>query len=252
MNPKKTGAFLKDLRKSRGITQEQLAERFYVSSRTVSRWETGSNMPDVSVLIELADFYHVDIRELIDGERKKENVNNETSTTLKKVVQYAAEKERVSCSKVVYLALGITVTILLCTFLFMGETKGLLYGIVPERVCNGIIRGAYVGAATLFVSYLKAYLWKEKPTEQTEQSVMATVVSKDVKSGTHGSGRSKGGYSYVIYFSTEDDRNLELYAHEIEFGGLKDGMRGQLTFRGKYFVSFAEHIKDTAEDRKTV
>lgn len=41
MNQKKIGEFLKQLRKERHMTQEQLAETFYVSSRTVSRWETG-------------------------------------------------------------------------------------------------------------------------------------------------------------------------------------------------------------------
>ena len=70
MNQQKMGELLKHLRKEKRMTQEQLAEHFYVSSRTVSRWETGSNMPDVSMLIDLADFYDVDIREIIDGERK--------------------------------------------------------------------------------------------------------------------------------------------------------------------------------------
>ena len=69
MEQQKIGNFLKQLRKEKGLTQEQFAERFYISSRTVSRWETGSNMPDVDMLIELADFYEVDIREIIDGER---------------------------------------------------------------------------------------------------------------------------------------------------------------------------------------
>lgn len=41
MNQQKTGDFLKRLRKDKGLTQEQLAETFHVSSRTVSRWETG-------------------------------------------------------------------------------------------------------------------------------------------------------------------------------------------------------------------
>ena len=41
MNQQKTGEFLKHLRKSKGMTQEQLAEQFHVSSRSVSRWETG-------------------------------------------------------------------------------------------------------------------------------------------------------------------------------------------------------------------
>ena len=89
MNQQKMGEFLKHLRKDKGLTQEQLAEHFYVSSRTVSRWETGSNMPDVEMLIELADFYDVDIREIIDGERKSENMNNETKDTLKKVAEYS-------------------------------------------------------------------------------------------------------------------------------------------------------------------
>lgn len=42
------------------LTQEQLAEHFCVSSRTVSRWENGNNMPDLDILIGLADFYEVD------------------------------------------------------------------------------------------------------------------------------------------------------------------------------------------------
>lgn len=48
MDQIKTGAFLKNLRRERGITQEQLAEELGVSGRTISRWETGSNMPDIS------------------------------------------------------------------------------------------------------------------------------------------------------------------------------------------------------------
>ncbi len=93
MDQIKTGAFLKKLRQEKNLTQEQLAEKFFVSSRTVSRWETGSNMPDLSILIELADFYAVDIREIIDGERKSENMDNETKETLIKVAEYS-EKEK--------------------------------------------------------------------------------------------------------------------------------------------------------------
>ena len=100
MNQKNIGEFLKCLRKEKGLTQEQLAERFSVSSRTVSRWETGSNMPDVGMLVELADFYDVDIREIIDGERKSEMMDKETKDTLKKVAEYATEKEKGTQSKV--------------------------------------------------------------------------------------------------------------------------------------------------------
>lgn len=95
MDQQKTGSFLKRLRKQNGMTQEQLAERLGVTARTVSRWETGSNLPDLSLLIEIADLYRVDIREIIDGERKDDTMDQETKDTLKKAAEYTdAEKER--------------------------------------------------------------------------------------------------------------------------------------------------------------
>ncbi len=89
MDQIKIGGFLKELRKEKGLTQEQLAERMNVSNRTVSRWETGSNMPDISLLVELAEFYDVSIPEIIDGERKSENMNEEVKETALKLSDYA-------------------------------------------------------------------------------------------------------------------------------------------------------------------
>ncbi|MDE6529264.1 MAG: helix-turn-helix domain-containing protein [Lachnospiraceae bacterium] len=93
MDQKKIGSFLKNLRKEKELTQEQLAEHFNVSNRTISRWETGNNMPDLSLLIELADFYDVEIREIINGERKSEKMNQEEKETMTLVADYA-ENER--------------------------------------------------------------------------------------------------------------------------------------------------------------
>ena len=72
MDQQKMGTYLKELRKEKGITQEQLADKFFVSRRTVSRWETGSNMPEIEIMIELADYYEVDLKDLLRGERKEE------------------------------------------------------------------------------------------------------------------------------------------------------------------------------------
>ena len=94
---KECGKRIQQFRKERGLTQEQLAEQFNISRRSVSRWETGSNMPDVGLLIEIADFFDVDIREIIDGERKSENMDKEKET-LKKVAEYA-DAEKVKLKK---------------------------------------------------------------------------------------------------------------------------------------------------------
>ncbi len=51
MNQVKIGDFMKELRKEKGLTQEQTAEQFMVNRRTVSRWETGNNLPDFASAI---------------------------------------------------------------------------------------------------------------------------------------------------------------------------------------------------------
>lgn len=71
MDQIKVGSFLKKLRKGKEMTQEQVADIFGVSQRSVSRWENGKTLPDISVLIELSDYYNVDLREMINGERKE-------------------------------------------------------------------------------------------------------------------------------------------------------------------------------------
>lgn len=59
MDQKKTGAFLQSLRKERELTQEELAEKFSVTSRTVSRWETGETIPDLEKCKLLAELFGV-------------------------------------------------------------------------------------------------------------------------------------------------------------------------------------------------
>ena len=94
MNQIKVGAFLKDLRKEKGITQEQLAEELGVSGRTISRWETGNNMPDISLLVEIAEYFDVSIPEIIKGERKSEDMKEEAKEVAETMSDYAkAEKE---------------------------------------------------------------------------------------------------------------------------------------------------------------
>lgn len=135
MNQKKIGLFLKELRREKNLTQEQLAEKFNISSRSVSRWETGTNLPDLSILVEIADFYDVDIREIIDGERKNE-MNKETKETLNKVAEYAEQnklqlKKKMTCNCAAALLL-----LIFCTTL---ELTSGFNGLIAERPFNNIM-----------------------------------------------------------------------------------------------------------------
>ena len=67
MNPYVTGQTIQMLREKRGITQKQLAEQLFISDKTVSKWETGKGLPDITLLEPLAKALHVSVPELISG-----------------------------------------------------------------------------------------------------------------------------------------------------------------------------------------
>ncbi|MCR5292839.1 MAG: helix-turn-helix domain-containing protein [Eubacterium sp.] len=144
----KIGAFMKELRKEKNLTQEQLAEQFNVSRRTVSRWETGSNMPDLDILVEMADLYEVDLRELLNGERKNEIMEKELKETMIQVAEYTnAEKKRSTRVVLIYFVVGIIglLTNIVVDFMELGDTfwtgfiKGSTIGMALGAMILGII-----------------------------------------------------------------------------------------------------------------
>jgi RNA polymerase sigma factor (sigma-70 family) len=64
-----TGQKLQALRVQRGMTQEQLAERLFVSRELVSKWELGQRRPDIRLLREMASLFSVEIDDLMDTEQ---------------------------------------------------------------------------------------------------------------------------------------------------------------------------------------
>lgn len=137
MDQNKIGQFLKELRKEKGLTQEQLAEQFHISRRSVSRWETGSNMPDLDMLLTLADFYGVDIREIMDGERKSGTMNTEQQETFAKLADYSNCKEKLLLRKVIAIVtIGMVAWAVSFAFLlkFMNSVTGAGLLLILEAV----------------------------------------------------------------------------------------------------------------------
>ena len=124
-----------------------------------------------------------------------------------------------------------------CTLFCYGQTSsGKTF--TMEGISNDVSLKGIIPRAMLFIFYMYAHAFQEKPTNEPVWDVPASVVSKEVISGTHSSGRSQMGYSFLLRFQTDDGQILELYAYEEEFGGLREGMTGILTYQGRYFVDF--------------
>ena len=162
MNQIKIGGFLKELRKEKGLTQEQLAEQFNVSRRSVSRWETGSNLPDVDILIEMADYYEVDLRELIDGERKSEKMNEELKETVLKVADYSnEEKKRSTRIVLIFFVLGIIALILNIAIKFMELQENFFVGFLEGSTISLAIGAMVLGILYATEPYVKSLHLKE-------------------------------------------------------------------------------------------
>lgn len=71
MDQVKSGRFIAEMRRDKGLTQEELGQRLGVSQKAVSRWETGRNMPDVGLLIPLAEALGTTVTEILEGRRLK-------------------------------------------------------------------------------------------------------------------------------------------------------------------------------------
>lgn len=136
INQIKIGNFLKELRKEKDKTQEEIGVMFGVSSRSVSRWENGNTLPDIGILVELADYYDVDVREIIDGERKIEKMTKDEKETLLRIADYANTQKKQAIFRAILLfaleilSCGFTV----CFMIFAHNSDGKIsmwFALIP-------------------------------------------------------------------------------------------------------------------------
>lgn len=159
MNQVKIGNFIRDIRKENNFTQEQLAEKFNVSRRTVSRWETGSNMPGLDILIGISECYDVDLRELLDGERKSEKMNKEMEETVLKVADYSNEEKQKLTRRMHLLFIGgLAAAIIYMVLVFTNRADNFIGGL-----CLGITFGMMILGVIMtsrYASKIRAFKMK--------------------------------------------------------------------------------------------
>ena len=78
---------LQELRKNKGLTQEELAEKLYVSRTAVSKWESGRGYPNIESLKEISKIFSVSIDELLSGEKLLFIAEKENKTNIKSICE---------------------------------------------------------------------------------------------------------------------------------------------------------------------
>lgn len=92
MNLIKIGRFIADCRKSKNLTQEELAEKLYITDRAVSKWERGLSLPDADKMLDLCDILDINVNELLNGE--KINMKDYEKKTNELLVELAKQEEK--------------------------------------------------------------------------------------------------------------------------------------------------------------
>lgn len=180
MDTVKIGNFLRELRKEKNLTQEQLAEVFSVSNRTVSRWETGSNMPDISLLLEMAEYYGLDVSEILNGERhppaEEKNTSGAADDTaaLTEVAEYAdSDKEKMAAKTRLYAIAGLVAVILNVTLAnFASENIPAVFWI--KKLCTLLIYLAL--SASILYTTERLQILQRKYKEKLKKNLLGIIL----------------------------------------------------------------------------
>ena len=133
MDLDKIGKFIALNRKNNGLTQEQLAEKLGVTNKTISRWETGKYMPDLSLLKPLSEELGVTLNELLSGEKiEKEKMDENTEKNIINTIDYSSQKIENEHKKIsiILMILGTIISISALTILDKESSWCSIYSII--------------------------------------------------------------------------------------------------------------------------
>ena len=197
------GRFLAQLRREKGMTQKELAATLYVSDKAVSKWERGQSVPDISLLVPLAEQLNATVAELLQGRRVEEErrfTREETEELIRKALTFSAEppERRQARTKkylpvyVICCVLGVAEALAVwaagladiegaLALLIIGVVFGVVYGGMP---CSGWPR--LCPATTTRTA--SATLHRVRSTSTSRASITTTETGS-TSCGRSGSGR---------------------------------------------------------------
>lgn len=133
MNQEKIGKFIAKLRKEKHLTQEQLAEELGTTSKSISRWENGKTMPDLSLLQPLCNKLDITINDLLNGEKVSKDKYQETlEENIISTINYTNKKmlEKNNLVSILLLSFGIILSITAMSVFPSESSWGGIYSIL--------------------------------------------------------------------------------------------------------------------------
>ena len=149
MNLIKIGKFIADCRKSKNITQEQLAEKLFITDRAVSKWERGLSLPDADKMLDLCNILGINVNELLIGE--KVEMKDYEKKTEELLIEMAKQEERMNKKSIMNMWI-ISITAIL---FYIG-----IIMISAMTLQEGPVLGAIICVSTLLLVIVAFYALK--------------------------------------------------------------------------------------------
>lgn len=151
INLEKFGAFISTKRKALGMTQKELAEKLFLSDKAVSKWERGLSLPDVSVLMPLAQALGVTVTELLEGEEIKteETISPERTEQVVQKALSLSENPTTRGSRFhkknlpVWLAMTVAAVVEFLLMMWLGCSAITLFSCLLTLQILGVLFAAY-------------------------------------------------------------------------------------------------------------
>lgn len=148
------GKNLASLRKARGLTQQDLAEKINYSDKSISKWELGYSIPGVDVLKDFAEFYGVSIDYLV-AEQKQED--------LETVASQGTRQKNVNRGLIIAMTVAFVVLVIICVF-FSGYYSPFAHNPAPEQNRKSLwVLFVWMVPITLFLVFFEVrHFWHNK------------------------------------------------------------------------------------------
>lgn len=133
MNQDKIGRFIASLRKEKNMTQEQLAEKLGVTDKSVSRWENGKTMPDISLFKPLCDELGITINDLLSGERiDKKDYQGKFEENIINTIDYTNKRleNKNNYIGLILIAFGVLIAITAVSIFPSDSSWGSIYSVL--------------------------------------------------------------------------------------------------------------------------
>lgn len=169
MNQTKIGEFLQQLRKDKNLTQQEVAEIFFVSRECVSKWERGISIPDPQQLINVSKFYNVTINEILYGEYENESNRENINETPARILKVSKEER----NKLIYRFI-ILILILSLTFFITYFVNN--YNSIKVYMISGDGTNFDLSQGMLITSPNKSYLQLGKIVNFTEEEIESVEI----------------------------------------------------------------------------